>query len=131
MSQPFLNLTVGFFNRNKMQESGKIEELTESVKTYVATNIELVKLEATERLALVGAGMISGLLLGVIAVLLIFFASLWTGFYLSHSFGDTYTGFGLVAGFYLLIGVILLSGGKKSLEKNMRNKIIDKILSKT
>ena len=114
-----------------MEEPGKIEVLSENVKSYFATTYQLVKLETTERSAVIGAGIITGSLLGIILVLLIFFASLWTGFYLSHRFGDSYTGFALVAGFYLLSGIILLCGGKKILEKNIRNKIIDKILDKS
>lgn len=114
-----------------MQEQGKIVELTENLKSYIGTTYELVKLEATERSAVVGSGLIGGLLLGVISVLLIFFASLWTGFYLSHRLGDSYSGFAMVAAFYLLAGIILVCGGKEILEKNIRNRIINKILNKT
>jgi hypothetical protein len=50
------------------------------------------------------------------------------GFYLSALLGDTFSGFGIIAGFYLLISIILLIGRKRLIEKPLRNKIIRKLL---
>ena len=56
-----------------MQENSKVEELTENVKNYVNTNIELIKLQLTERISVVGPSLLSSLIMAMI--LLIFICS--------------------------------------------------------
>ena len=56
-----------------MPEQEKIEELTDSLKRYVNTNYELIKLEATERTSTLASGLISVFIIGFISVLFIFF----------------------------------------------------------
>ncbi len=112
-----------------MPEYEKLEEITENVKDYVATNCKLIKLQVAERSSVIGSGLISTLLIGITIFLLILFISLGLGFYLSARIGDTYSGFAIVAGFYLLIGIILIVGRKTLVEKPMRDKIIRKLFS--
>ncbi len=113
-----------------MQQSEKIEELSESLKMYVNTNCELIKLQATERTSVIGAAMISIILIVLLGVLFLLFISFWAGFYLSEKLGDNYSGFVIVAGFYFLLCVILIIGRKRLIEKPIRDKIILKIFSR-
>jgi len=112
-----------------MAESIKIMDVIESLKEYYNTNYELRKLEATERFSVLGAGLLSTILIGVVALIFGFFISLLAGLYFSDFFDNIYIGFGIVAGFYLLLGLILIIGRKKLLESPMCDKIIRKILS--
>ena len=113
-----------------MPEQTKIEELTDSLKRYVNTSYELIRLQATERSSVIGSGLISGIILGLTALLSVFFISLWAGFYLSDKIGNNYAGFAIVGGFYFLLGLILLIGRKKLVETPIRDKIIRKLLNK-
>lgn len=113
-----------------MPEHEKIEELKGYVVKYINTNCELIKLEATERISLFLSGLIGLLLVGSIATLFILFASFSIGFYLSTLLGNSYAGFIIVAGFYLLLGLILVLVRKKLIERPLRDKIIWKLLSK-
>ena len=113
-----------------MTEDLKIEELTQGLKRYINTNCELIKFEATERSSVIGSGVISGLLIGLVAMLFVLFISLGAGFYLSARFENLYSGFAVVAGFYFLLGIILVIGRKKLMERPLRDKIIRKIFSK-
>ena len=113
-----------------MPQSSEIEELTQSLGRYVNTSYELAKLEATERSSVIGAGLVSGFLITLISILFLFFISLWGGFYLSAKMGDSYSGFPIVAGVYLLIGIVLLTNRKKMIEKPLRNNFIKKIYHK-
>ena len=129
-------LTTFFNTRNRtitnhivMPEFGKIEELTDNLKKYIATNYELQKLQAIESSSVFGSGLISSLLVGLVVVLFVFFLSLWAGFYLSASIGDNYSGFLIVAGFYFLLGFILILVRKKLIERPLRDKIIRKVFS--
>ena len=112
-----------------MAEVVKIEELAVSLKKYVNTNYELLKLEAAERSSVLGSGLMSGLVLALVGILFIFFLSLAAGFYISTCLGNNYAGFMIVAGFYLLVCLILLIGRRKLLEKPFRDKIIQKMFS--
>ncbi len=113
-----------------MSENGKIEELTKSLKVYVQTNIELVKLEATERISVFGSSLISILLVGFSLFLFVLFISISAGFFLGDYFDDNYTGFILVAGFYFLLTFILIICRKKFIERPIRDRIIRIILKK-
>lgn len=113
-----------------MQEPGKTEELTESLKRYVNTSLELIKLEVAERSSVIGSGLASKLLAGLVGIMFIFFISLWAGFYISVQLNDSYSGFIIVAGFYFLLTLILIIGRKKILEKPIRDKMIRKLFSK-
>jgi hypothetical protein len=112
-----------------MAEDVKLEELTESVKKYINTNYELLKLQAAERTSVIGSASISMLAIGFIVILFVFFISIYIGFYLSTCLGDSYSGFAIVAGFYFLISLVLILGRKKLLENPLRDKIIRKLFS--
>ena len=112
-----------------MLQNAKIEELAESLKAYANTNFELLKCETAERTAVVGSGFISSLLVGLAGILFVFFISLELGFYISTRFGNNYSGFLIVAGFYFLLSFVLIIGRKKLLEKPIRDKIIQQIFS--
>ena len=113
-----------------MIEKEKIEELTKSLKVYVQTNIELIKLEATERTSVFGSSLISILLVGFSLFLFVLFISISAGFFLANYFNDNYTGFLLVTIFYFLLTLILIMGRKKFIERPIRDKIIRRILKK-
>ncbi|MDA3930482.1 MAG: phage holin family protein [Prolixibacteraceae bacterium] len=106
----------------------KIEELIENLKQYTVTTIEIFKLEATERSSAIVSKLISKVVIGLIVLLFAFFLSMGICFYLSQLFGNNYLGFGMVAGFYLLVGIILIIGRKKLLINPMRERMIQDLL---
>ena len=112
-----------------MSDVGKIEEITERLKSYFSTNYEIIKLKSIERFTVILADLISDFLVGLVVFLFVFFLSLWAGYYLSTRIGDNYSGFAIVAGFYLLVGFIMIVLRRKVVEKPLRNKIIRKIFS--
>jgi len=116
------------FNQTIMPELHKIEGISESVKQYLLLNYDIIKLEATKKTSEIGATFFSALMLGIALFLFAFALSMGVGFYLSALLGDTFSGFGIIAGFYLLISIILLAGRKRLIEKPLRNKIIRKLL---
>jgi len=111
-----------------MLETEKIEGLSDSLKKYLLLNYEIIKLEITKKTSEFGSSLFSSLMLGIALFLFAFALSMGVGFYLSALLGDTFSGFGIIAGFYLLISIILLIGRKKLIEKPLRNKIIKKLL---
>ena len=113
-----------------MPDQGKIEELTESLKRYISTNFDLIKYQGIERATVIIADLVSNVLVVLMLLFFIFFISLWACFYISALFGDNYSGIAIVAGFYLLIGVILYIVRKKMIIKPLRNIIVRNIFQK-
>jgi hypothetical protein len=113
-----------------MSSLQKIEDLTESLKKYVNTSYELSKLEAIEQISILGGLLFGGLLIGLASCMFLFFISIAIGFYISPWIGSNFGGFAIVAGFYLIIGVIFFAVRKKVIERPIRNLIIWRIFSK-
>ena len=111
-----------------MFENGKIDELTESLKSYATTNYKLIRLEAIERSSVIGSSLIGAVILGIAGFLFVLFTSIGAGYYFSQELNSYYMGFGIVAGFYLVLCIILAIGRKSLLEKPLRDKIIRKVL---
>lgn len=108
----------------------KIEELVINIKSYANSTVEIIKLEIVDQTSTIIANLTSGLIVGLAFLMFAFFLSLGICFYLSELFGNNYLGFGIVAGAYLLLGIILLSNRKKLLFRPIRDRIIQWIFQK-
>lgn len=102
------------------------EQLVEKVKEYVHVRKELTILNAVDKGSQLLAGLITDGLVLILAVLAFLFGSLALGFYLSELLGNSYAGFLIVAGIYLLAALILNSIKEKVIEKKIINLIIEK-----
>ncbi|MFA5245825.1 MAG: phage holin family protein [Pedobacter sp.] len=102
------------------------EQLVEKVKEYVNVRKELTILNAVNKGSQLLAGLITDGLVLILAVLAFLFGSLALGFYLSELLGNSYAGFLIVAGIYLLAALILNSIKEKVVEKKIINGIIEK-----
>ena len=119
------------FNNETMPNGTETKEvLVDHLKKYIATNIEKVRLEFVERTAVIVAGLINQLVVGIVFLLFIVTVSIGLGIYLSTFFDNNFAGFFIVAGVYLLLGIIMLASGKKMIEEPSRDLLIKKILTK-
>jgi hypothetical protein len=100
--------------------------ITGKIKEYVRIRKELVILTAVEKGSQLFANLLTAILVVLFTVLTVLFGSLALGFYLSEIMGNTYSGFLIVAGFYLLIVLIVYLTKDKYLEKRIINNIIKK-----
>lgn len=102
------------------------QEIAGKIKEYIRIRKDLAVLTSVEKGSQLFAGLFTDglvLLLGLVAFL---FGSLALGFYLSEILGDTYSGFLIVTGFYLLAALVLYLIKDKYLEKRIVNTIISK-----
>ena len=110
-----------------MESQDKIEEIAVRLKQYVNTSYELNKLEITERISVLGASLTSITLLLVIELMFALFTSISVAYYISNRLEDKVSGFAIVAGFYFLLGLIVIVVRKNTINKSLRDKIIRKI----
>lgn len=109
-----------------MLEQQNIDKITDDLEKYVKTNYELIKLETTKSVADISSGLMSGILVGAMGFLSLIFIGLSGGYYLSQLLEDYSLGFGIIAGFYFLVAMILLLSRKSMIEKPLKNIIIKK-----
>lgn len=101
----------------------------DQVTEYVDLRLQLLKLEAAEHTAKVSSFLISTLILLISGFFCILFLSIVAGFYFSELWGNTFYGFGVIGGIYLVIFIILLSARKSLIKKPVSNIIIQLFFS--
>ncbi len=107
----------------------KVDQLVNEIKEYINLRYELLKLEMTERSSVIGSSVFSMAIIVVLILFFLFLGSIGLSIYISELLDCTYAGFLIVAGAYLLLGLILFLGRKKLIEEPLRDKII-RILTK-
>jgi uncharacterized membrane protein YqjE len=89
------------------EKKKKIESLADQVKEYVNTRVELTKLSLAEKTSLLIGNLIAVTIVVLLFLFVIVFGSIAGAWALSDWIGKPYSGFLIVAGFYLLLGIIV------------------------
>ena len=84
----------------------KAEELASAVKEYVDIRLDSVKLSVAEKTSAVLANVLAGMVVALVFVCFIFFGSIALALLLGSWLGAWWLGFLIVAGIYLLLGLI-------------------------
>jgi uncharacterized membrane protein YqjE len=113
---------------NSLTKFLKLDNLIANLTGYVETKVELVKVELKEDLASGIGTAINYLILAFVFALVILFVSTGTALVLAEKVGNFY-GFGIVAAFYLVIGLILLAN-RKTLTKKITRQISENFKKK-
>lgn len=112
-------------------EKKEIDELQISIKNYLSTNYELMKLESGEKISVVSASLLGNMLVAMLVALFILFSSFTLAFFVSVKLENYYYGFGGVAVLYLLAALILRFAVKSSVERSIRELLIRKMFTST
>jgi energy-coupling factor transporter transmembrane protein EcfT len=107
----------------------KVEELADTVKEYVKTRIESVKLNVAEKSSAVIANIIAGLVVAGFFMSFIIFGSIALAFGLGEWIGKTWAGFLIVALLYLLIGIIVWIARVRIIRLPLMNAFIRQLFS--
>ena len=105
----------------------KLEGLTDHVKEYINTRVELTKLHLAEKTSLVLSNMIAVTIVVVLFLFVIVFGSIAGAWALSEWIGKSYSGFLIVSGFYLLLGIIVWVARDKLIRFPIMNAIIKQL----
>ncbi len=84
-----------------------IETLFEKAEAYAKTNLDLFKLKAIDKSADVVSTIVSKLVVIKVVLLIILLLSMGLSLWIGELIGEVYYGFFIVAGFYVLIALIL------------------------
>jgi hypothetical protein len=93
-----------------MEETkSNINNLIEHVREYFETRIDLIKTDAADRLSTAASSIASMLILMIAGLFFLLFASAGCAWLIGHYTGNTAIGFFSVAGFYLLVSIVIYS----------------------
>ena len=105
-----------------------VEELYERASDYGKTSFELVKLQALDKTSDIVSSIIPHSVVFVLFASFMIFLNLGLAFWLGDILGRTYFGFFVIAGFYVLIGIILHFFMHGWIKGKIRNYIIKQFL---
>ncbi|KUG06017.1 phage holin family protein [Solirubrum puertoriconensis] len=107
------------------------DSLMGNLMGYIDTRIDLVRLEVQEKVKTAFVGTAQGVTLGLLGLLFLVFLSIFAGLALNDALDSPFWGFGIVAGFYLLLLIIFLVGVGKKLYQGLADKMLSNTIYKS
>lgn len=110
-------------------EQSKLEELTENFKAYINTIYELNRLKTINKLSSITGDISVYFVLLFLLMLIISLISIGTAIWISRCLNSSFSGFFIVAGFYVLVCVLIFTTKAKLIKTPVSNAIIKGILN--
>ncbi|MEO7767750.1 MAG: phage holin family protein [Ferruginibacter sp.] len=111
------------------EKFGTVEEFITQLKTYVNTEIELLKLSISEKLSKAFSALITILFVAIVFLIFVLFASVSLAYFLGECLERMWAGFLIVGFLYLLSGIIAWYTREKFLRIPIMNAIIRKLFA--
>jgi len=108
-------------------DSFSLSDLSENIREYIETRIDLIKLETADSGASAVSSMMSWLIIVLVGFLVILMVTIGAAIGLGYLVENFAVGFFIVTGFYLLVGLLLYYNRTKWLRKPFINIIIKNI----
>lgn len=99
--------------------SNSLNELNQNLQAFANTNSEYYKLKFFKQAMSGAISLVWALILGAIIVIAFFILSFAVAIAIGEAIGSPSGGYFIVAGFYILLFVLILIFGKKPIEKIM------------
>jgi hypothetical protein len=99
-------------------------ETEELIERYIKDRLLLIRIDAAEKGAKLAAHFVTGMLLAVLFFFIIMFLSIMAGYYFSEVTGSQFYGFGIIAGFYVVVFAALLLVRKRYIFPFLINMVI-------
>jgi hypothetical protein len=107
------------------------DSLISNLTGYLDTRIDIVRLEAQEKVKNAFVGTVHGVALGVLGFLFIVFGSIYLGLVLNDALDSPSAGFGLVAALYLVLAVLFFVGVDKKVFQGVADKLLNNTIYKS
>lgn len=107
----------------------QVEELASSVKEYVNTRLNAVKLNAAEKSSGIIAAVIAGFIVAAVFLFFLVFVSIALAIGLGEWIGKPWSGFLIVGFLYLVIGMVVWLARAKIIQLPIMNALIKQFFS--
>ncbi|MDO7850988.1 phage holin family protein [Hymenobacter convexus] len=119
------------FSDDDSSKTPRNDSLIGNLTGYLDTRIDLVRLEIQQKISTALVGTIHGVTLAVLGMFFLIFLSVFAGLALNSALDSPFWGFGIVAGFYLVLLVLVLVGVDKSAFQGIVNKLLKDTIYKS
>ena len=119
------------FSDDDSSKTPRNDSLIGNLTGYLDTRIDLVKLELQQKASTVLVSTVHGAALAMLGLLFVIFVSIFVGLALNSALDSPYWGFGIVAGVYLLLLVLVLVGVDKAAFQGIANKALKDTIYKS
>ena len=102
----------------------EISDLIDKTKEYVNVRADIIKLTAAEKTSKAIASAVVGSILLVCSLFALLFLSFFAGYFISEKMDNSYSGFLIVALFYIIVGLIVFFTKANLIEKPIINKVV-------
>lgn len=120
-----------FSTEDDATKTPRTDNLMGNLMGYLDTRIDLVRLETQEKVKTAFVGTLHGVMLGVIGLMFFLFLNIFLGLLLNDALDSPYWGFGIVAGFYLVLLIIFVIGVDKKLFQGLADKLLNNTIYKS
>lgn len=120
-----------FTTEDDATKASGTDSLIGNLKGYLDTRLDLVRLEAQEKVKTAFVGTIHGVTLATIGLMFFLFLNIFLGLLLNDALDSKYWGFGVIAGFYLVLLVIFVVGIDKKLFQGLADKLLNNTIYKS
>ncbi|GAB2797496.1 putative membrane protein YqjE [Hymenobacter luteus] len=120
-----------FSTEDDATKTPRTDNLMGNLMGYLDTRIDLVRLETQEKVKTAFVGTVHGVTLGLVGLMFFLFLNVFLGLLLNDVLDSPYWGFGIVAGFYLLLLIILVVGVDKKLFQSLADKLLNNTIYKS
>lgn len=101
-----------------------VEVLFEKVSDYGKTTIEILKLKAIDKSASVVSSLVAKAILVLVVAMFILTATIGLALWIGELLGKSYYGFLSIAGFYVVIAILLYAFRNQWIKKPVSNLVI-------
>jgi hypothetical protein len=119
------------FNDDDTSKTPRNDSLIGNLTGYLDTRIDLVRLEIQQKVSTIFVSTIHGVTLAVLGIFFLIFLSVFAGLALNDAMDSEFWGFGIVAGFYLLLLILVLVGVDKAAFQGLANKALKDTIYKS
>jgi hypothetical protein len=119
------------FSDDDSSKTPRNDSLIGNLTGYLDTRIDIVRLELQQKASSVLVSTVHGAALAMLGLLFIIFVSIFAGLALNSALDSPYWGFGIVAGFYLVLLVLVLVGVDKAAFQGIANKALKDTIYKS
>jgi hypothetical protein len=110
-----------------MEETGTLKD---NVRDYAETKLNIIKLKAISAGGSAVSGIIVGVALAILSIFIIMFLSFSAAYAISDAAGKPFLGFLIVAGFYIVLAILVVVLRDKMLTMPIVNSLLEKFYYK-
>ncbi|MEJ7625480.1 MAG: phage holin family protein [Ferruginibacter sp.] len=109
------------------QPDTSIDSLLDRTRDYVETRVELMKLQAADKASDIISSTASAAVTGIVFIFFFLMLNIGIGLLLGDMLGKNYLGFLILAGVYLITGLLFKSSGEKWIKQPVSSMLIKKL----